>query len=375
MICPSCGKENSKENLFCANCGNKLKGDTQTETNIVTFNSEIVNSENQMDTETKKVFNKKYIWGIIIGIFVISVGVFSFKQYSEYKNFNLNVAEAEKNYKVDKFSEAKQYYQTALKYKKDSNIESKIKLCDNMEGSYKEYNNGIEALNKKDYLTSYNCFKKVISDDTKRFSLAKDKITETSKLYIDSELVQAKDLASKVDYQAAITHTDAILNIDSNNETAKKLKTQYESDLQKKLDEQKRIEEEQAKRKEIDNVKNTIRLINAWTSRPNSANGVDLNILWTNTSNKVIKYTVFNVVPYNAVGDPQQCDIRHDTSFRGKVTGPINPGQTYGGDQVWECAWYNNTIVSVKVKSIDITYMDGSTVSLDDKQSQYALDY
>ncbi|KZL88791.1 hypothetical protein CLMAG_58840 [Clostridium magnum DSM 2767] len=296
-------------------------------------------------------------------------------QYNNNKNFNLNVAEAEKNYKSDKFSEAKKCYQTALNYKEDSNLQSKIKLCDNLQDSYNEYNKGTELLDKKDYLGAYNAFKKVSSEDQKRFSIAKDKLTQSSKLYIDSELGQAKDFASKADYQNAITHINSILSIDSNNQIAKALKTQYESDLQKKLDEQKRIEEEQAKQKEIDNVKNTIRLINAWTSRPNSAGGVDLKILWTNTSNKAVKYAFFNVVPYNAVGDPQQCTIRHDPSFRGKVTGPINPGQTYGGDQVWECAWYNNTIVSVKVKSIDITYMDGSTVSINEKQAEYALNY
>lgn len=88
---------------------------------------------------------------------------------------------------------------------------------------------------------------------------------------------------------------------------------------------------------------------------------------------KIISNFLYTVVPYNAVGDPQQCTIRHDPSFRGKVTGPINPGQTDGEDTVWENAWYNNTIVSVKIKGIDITYMDGSTVSLDDKQVEYAL--
>ncbi|KZL88793.1 zinc-ribbon domain-containing protein [Clostridium magnum] len=82
MICPSCRKENNEENLFCANCGNKLKGDTETQTSIITVTSEIVNSQNQIFTKIKQAFNKKYIWGAIIAISLIVIGIFSFKQYN-----------------------------------------------------------------------------------------------------------------------------------------------------------------------------------------------------------------------------------------------------------------------------------------------------
>lgn len=68
-----------------------------------------------------------------------------------------------------------------------------------------------------------------------------------------------------------------------------------------------------------------------YPSRPNYAGGVDLSIVWKNTSSKVVKYGNFEVVPYNAVGDIVSFEITMEASFHGRLTGPVNPG----GENLW----------------------------------------
>lgn len=336
--------------------------------------------DNLVKKESMRVPNRKVIWAIIIIICVSTLGIIGFYKYKDYK-FNTNIAEANKSFEADNFSEAKDYYQAAMKYKVDNNItEPKIKLCDDVEGSFKDYNTGNKLLADKNYLGAYNSFKKVIPQDVKRYDIAKDKISQSGKLYEDTMFAEAVNLASKTDYQKAIDDMTSILNIDSKNEKAKSLKLQYQSSFQQKVEEEKRAElerkrqeAESAKQQEISNARNTIKIVRLYTSNPNSASGVDLHIVWKNTSNKIMKYVTFKVVPFNAVEDVQRCDIRGYSNYNSQVTGPINAGVTYGDGRLWENAWYNYTITHAKCVGINITYMDDSSASLDENQVQYVL--
>jgi len=93
------------------------------------------------------------------------------------------------------------------------------------------YLKGLELSENKDYFGAITSFKGVIPQDKERFSLAKDKIVENSKLYIDAELEEVKWLAYNHKYGDAIVLIDKILTFDPNNETAKKLKPQYQAIL------------------------------------------------------------------------------------------------------------------------------------------------
>jgi len=74
------------------------------------------------------------------------------------------------------------------------------------------------------------------------------------------------------------------------------------------------------------------------TSKPNSANGVDLEIVFKNVSaDKTIKYCTFVAVTYNAVNDAVNCTIRKRSKFNRKVTGPIASRQM-GGENI-SMAW------------------------------------
>lgn len=125
------------------------------------------------------------------------------------------------------------------------------------------------------------------------------------------------------------------------------------------------VNKEQNKEENI-NAKELIRIKSITTSKPNSANGVDLKIQWTNMSEKEIKYITFTAYPVNAVGDIVECTIRtkNKGQFKGQETGPIKKGEGSKTGYVYENAWYNNTIVKAILMQVDIQYMDGSMVSL-----------
>ena len=119
---------------------------------------------------------------------------------------------------------------------------------------------------------------------------------------------------------------------------------------------------------ELETFKNSIEIIKYYTSKPNSAGGVDCNIIWKNLSEKTVKYARFTVVPYNEVNDRVKGE--HDYNGNGEktveVTGPIKSKQTGGYGTYWDCLWYNWTIDYMLIIGIEIEYLDGTTISTSD---------
>lgn len=149
-----------------------------------------------------------------------------------------------------------------------------------------------------------------------------------------------------------------------------KAKEEEAAALAKKRAEEER-QKELAERSAMDKVRSIIRVSRVITDDPNSAGGVDLRIVWQNTSDKAIKYVSFTVVPYNAVNDIVSCTIRRESEFTGRVTGPINPGQWYGEGTYWQCPWYNNSIVRAELRKIRIEYINGTTEILSGQDVNY----
>jgi hypothetical protein len=152
---------------------------------------------------------------------------------------------------------------------------------------------------------------------------------------------------------------------------------QAESRLAERAQEAEAQAEAEARRREVerserDRVRSVVRVRRIWTGRPNSASGVDLHIVWQNTSSKTVKYAHFTVEAYNAVGDPVSCTIRDYNAFTGQFTGPVPSGGVRGGDRYWDSAWYS-TIVRAKLTRIRIDYTDGSTVEFSGDQARLAL--
>ncbi len=108
-----------------------------------------------------------------------------------------------------------------------------------------------------------------------------------------------------------------------------------------------------------------IRINTAYLASPNSAAGCDFVLNYTNMGKKIIKYLNWSGTTYNAVNDKVYCSIRNTCSFSGRDTGPVEPGQTSGG--TWEAIIYNWSAKELRLNSIVITYMDGSSVTIPGK--------
>ena len=121
----------------------------------------------------------------------------------------------------------------------------------------------------------------------------------------------------------------------------------------------------------IDQVKHSVKILKAYLSSPNSAGGVDAHLVWKNVSKKTIKYLTWRGYPINAVGDAVECEIRGVSESGGRVTGPIKPGTTYGYGKYWECLWYNYSAKKLVLTGIDIEYMDGSTMRINQNELKY----
>ena len=103
-------------------------------------------------------------------------------------------------------------------------------------------------------------------------------------------------------------------------------------------------------------------ITDAGLSSPNSASGCDYTFVYTNKSKKTIKYLYGEGDFYNAVNDPVYCEIRGYGSFRGQDTGPVESGESGGG--VWDCVIYNWSADYVKLTSVTIIYMDGTSTTI-----------
>ena len=135
----------------------------------------------------------------------------------------------------------------------------------------------------------------------------------------------------------------------------------YVQEFINKIEEKER-EEEQAVA-DID-FKNYIQLLSVKTDEPNSAGGVNLYIVWKNTSDKTVKYAHFTCDLYNAVDDKVADTITRSYSRTGTVTGPIDPGTVYGKNYLWENLWWNNSGKYAKITEIRLEYMDGTEIKI-----------
>lgn len=186
--------------------------------------------------QTRKVLSVVFsVWLI----FALAIG-----NSNNDNNYKTAVTQADKYFSDGDFSDAKKEYQTALSYKNDNSIEEKIALCSKLDESSLNYNDGEKYFEQKDYLHAYNSFKLVIVEDTKRYDNAQSKASESKKLYIDGELTEANNDASKSDYDHALKHINNVLSVNKDDVQAVKLKGDYQTVLNTKVEEQKRKDAE-----------------------------------------------------------------------------------------------------------------------------------
>jgi len=108
------------------------------------------------------------------------------------------------------------------------------------------YDQGVIQMGEKQYLPAVDSFQKVVKEDTERYDDAQKKIADCKKAFIDETLQKAKDSASNKDYKTAIGLLDQAIAVDSTNQEALKLKSDFIS-----LFEQEKKKEANAEKKVI----------------------------------------------------------------------------------------------------------------------------
>lgn len=119
------------------------------------------------------------------------------------------------------------------------------------------------------------------------------------------------------------------------------------------------LQENLKKLKELDKLqKRGLIVKEAYSYKMNhltDATGVNFDII--NTSNKVIKYITFNFTGYNAVNDPVRYLGKAINTQKG--IGPIEPYES--ANYTFKYVWYSDAVDYIKLRSIIVQYMDGST--------------
>ena len=107
---------------------------------------------------------------------------------------------------------------------------------------------------------------------------------------------------------------------------------------------------------------NLISITEFGLSEPNFVGGCDYTLCYINKSKKTIKYLYWTGTVYNRVNDLAYCEIRRTATYKGVDTGPFAPEEEGGG--YWENVVYNHAADTLKLNSISITYMDGSSATI-----------
>lgn len=314
---------------------------------------------------------------IIFSIFAIVI-VFAATIYPSVSsgiNYNNQIALAKEKLELELFDEARDHLYNARDYKDLSEADNDL-LLDIIEikTSSQTYSDAEKLFGEGKYIDASQKYKQVVEEDTKRYDLAMQKVEESIQKYLATGVLE--QFEKENDYTAAKKEVENLLQLTTNKSQfdekikvyEEKIKEQKEIERKQK-EEAARVEKEKKETERIQKVKNTIQIKEYYPRDPNSAGGVDFVFKFENKSDKDIKYVDFEVVPYNAVGDKMSCTIKRKSDSRGRVTGPISPGQSWGYDgRVFENAWYNYEITSTKLTEVLVTYMDGTsqTIKQDD---------
>jgi hypothetical protein len=110
-----------------------------------------------------------------------------------------------------------------------------------------------------------------------------------------------------------------------------------------------------------------ILILNYYTTKPNSAGGIDFFIDFINLSTKRIKYAYVTIEPYNRVDD------RVDKSETITYTGYFEPNVRIYPEGGVANVWYNRNIAYVKITKLVLTYDDNSIQTVENELIEKSL--
>lgn len=105
----------------------------------------------------------------------------------------------------------------------------------------------------------------------------------------------------------------------------------------------------------------------------NSADGVSCFVEFINTSDKLVKYVNFDLIPYNRVFDQAYCHIDGKSEKTVNVTNFIGPNETYTA--AWENVWYNSTILTMTISKVEVIYADNTKFVVEDPSILKAIEF
>ena len=168
-------------------------------------------------------------------------------------------------------------------------------MCNELEISLKASTNANEAFERKNYMGAYDLFKEVIIEDTKRYEVAKTKMSDSINLYIVDQVKTANEFAIKGDFQNAIANIDLLLGVSPNDENAINLKKKYEEDLNKINEIKSVINTENVKETSTSVVK-TNSNISVGTNVNNGTNTIDGTDITSKFTDKYFKRYVYSLI-------------------------------------------------------------------------------
>lgn len=124
--------------------------------------------------------------------------------------------------------------------------------------------------------------------------------------------------------------------------------------------------------KKLEEARNALQIHNVSFSM-GSDGRVDIDISWTNKSEKTVAYIIFRFYAFDTTGIAVECRERGEKGATYKIKGPYYTGQmnrNYCVD-----AWYNTNVASVKLLSVHIEYMDGTSYDIYEKNLIEGITY
>lgn len=192
-----------------------------------------------------KLKNKKAIVLIAIIIaLVISLGLY---RYNRVQAYNRVISTANNYMEKGEYDKAIEGFKESLNYKKDKEIDKKIKVAQELKNSRNVYDEAIKLLENKKYEEALNKLTSIDEDKEKVYVLAKDKIDEC----INELINLANEDFKKENYEQANKYLNIALKYDKENKKAINIR----NDIKNKIEEKKHNEEKNRKQQQINNLK------------------------------------------------------------------------------------------------------------------------
>ncbi|MFV3013733.1 hypothetical protein ACLD43_16720 [Clostridium botulinum] len=163
---------------------------------------------------------KKTLIGTILIIILITLG-YKYYNFSQYKKAINSAETAMDNLEYDN---AISLFNESLKYKKSDSVNNKIKRAKELQVDKQSYNKGINLMKNKQYNEAINSFKIISKKSKALYSMAQDKIKESTNILTNEKIKLIKENIKNKKYEEVNKSLDEILKIDSSNKDAKNLK-------------------------------------------------------------------------------------------------------------------------------------------------------